>query len=72
MRAEDPEPDPEPGAGLGARGSLGRLAPAMASLWCGSLLRLGSGLSMACLALSVLLLAPLTGAAKVSSAPPGS
>lgn len=45
----------------------------MASLWCGSLLRLGSGLSMACLALSVLLLlAPLTGAAKVSSAPPGS
>lgn len=70
MRAEDPEPDPEPGAGLG--GSLGLLAPAMASLWCGSLLRLGSGLSMSCLALSVLLLAPLTGAAKVSPAPPGS
>jgi hypothetical protein len=44
----------------------------MASLWCGNLLRLGSGLSMSCLALSVLLLAQLTGAAKVSPAPPGS
>lgn len=51
-------------AGRGARGSQERLAPAMASLWCGNLLRLGSGLSMSCLALSVLLLAQLTGAAK--------
>ncbi|KAK7811613.1 hypothetical protein U0070_006049 [Myodes glareolus] len=36
----------------------------MASLWAGGLLRLGPGLSLSCLALSVLLFAPLTGAAK--------
>lgn len=44
----------------------------MASLWCGGLLRLGSGLSLPGLALAVLLLAQLTGAAKVSPAQLGS
>lgn len=41
----------------------------MATLW-GGLLRLGSVLSLSCLALSVLLLVQLTDAAKVSPAQP--
>lgn len=78
MRAEEPEPEPEPepdpepepepqpGAGLGGSGLWEPLGlAAMATLW-GGFLRLGSLLSLSCLALSVLLLVQLSDAAKVS------
>lgn len=66
----DPQREPEPGAGLGGSGLWGRLGlAAMATLW-GGLLRLGSMLSLSCLALSVLLLVQLSDAAKVSPAQP--
>lgn len=70
MRAEepepepDPEPEPQPGAGLGGSGLWEPLGlAAMATLW-GGFLRLGSLLSLSCLALSVLLLVQLSDAAK--------
>lgn len=86
MRAEDsesdPEPDPKPdppsripesdpraGSRSPGSGLPGGWAAAMATLW-GGLLRLGSVLSLSCLALSVLLLVQLTDAAKVSPSQP--
>lgn len=62
----EPEPEPEPGAGAPGLRAVGPAGPAaMATLW-GGLLRLGSMLSLSCLALSVLLV-QLSDAAKVST-----